>query len=135
MYPTREQSCAGKSRRCLLSRVDTIIENYRQQLAQELAACCVMNRSKTEPDGVRLGGLPSFLFRSAGYIPEGGSMLSAGKAVKVSIYLSEGSKHHGVPTYSSILDFLFYRGRLRRNCPEGDSRVWRGSPHAFRQHC
>jgi PII-like signaling protein len=37
-------------------------------------------------------------------------MLSAGKAVKVSIYLSEGSKHHGVPTYSSILDFLFYRG-------------------------
>jgi PII-like signaling protein len=37
-------------------------------------------------------------------------MLSAGKALKVSIYLSEGSKHHGVPTYSSILDFLFYRG-------------------------
>jgi PII-like signaling protein len=37
-------------------------------------------------------------------------MLSAGKAIKVSIYLSEGSKHHGVPTYSSILDFLFYRG-------------------------
>jgi PII-like signaling protein len=37
-------------------------------------------------------------------------MLSAGKAVKVSIYVSEGSKHHGFPTYSSILDFLFYRG-------------------------
>jgi PII-like signaling protein len=37
-------------------------------------------------------------------------MLSAGKAVKVSIYLSEGSTHHGVATYSSILDFLFYRG-------------------------
>jgi PII-like signaling protein len=37
-------------------------------------------------------------------------MLSAGKAVKVSIYLSEGSTHHGVPTYSSIIDFLFYRG-------------------------
>jgi PII-like signaling protein len=37
-------------------------------------------------------------------------MLNAGKAMKVSIYLSEGSKHHGVPTYSSILDFLFYRG-------------------------
>jgi PII-like signaling protein len=37
-------------------------------------------------------------------------MLNAGKAVKVSIYLSEGSKHRGVPTYSSILDFLFYRG-------------------------
>jgi PII-like signaling protein len=37
-------------------------------------------------------------------------MLSAGKAVKVSIYLSEGSTHHGAPAYSSILDFLFYRG-------------------------
>ncbi|MGA7343269.1 MAG: DUF190 domain-containing protein [Terracidiphilus sp.] len=37
-------------------------------------------------------------------------MLKAGKALKVSIYVSEGSKHHGIPTYSSILDFLFYRG-------------------------
>jgi PII-like signaling protein len=37
-------------------------------------------------------------------------MLNAGKALKVTIYVSEGSKHHGVPTYSSILDFLFYRG-------------------------
>jgi PII-like signaling protein len=37
-------------------------------------------------------------------------MLSAGKAVKVSIYLSEGVTHHGVPVSSSILDFLFYRG-------------------------
>ena len=37
-------------------------------------------------------------------------MLKAGKALKVSIYVSEGSKHHGVLAYSSILDFLFYRG-------------------------
>lgn len=37
-------------------------------------------------------------------------MLQAGKAVKVSIYMSEGSTHHGVSAYSSILDFLFYRG-------------------------
>jgi PII-like signaling protein len=37
-------------------------------------------------------------------------MLKAGKAVKVSIYLSEGSAHHGVASYSSIIDFLFYRG-------------------------
>lgn len=36
-------------------------------------------------------------------------MLNAGKAVKVSIYLSEGATHHGVPVYSSILDFLFFR--------------------------
>jgi PII-like signaling protein len=37
-------------------------------------------------------------------------MLNAGKALKVSIYTSEGSTHHGVATYSGILDFLFYRG-------------------------
>ncbi len=37
-------------------------------------------------------------------------MLQPGKAVKVIIYLSEGATHHGVPVYSSILDFLFYRG-------------------------
>lgn len=37
-------------------------------------------------------------------------MLRAGKAVKVVIYLSEGSSHRGVSSYSRILDFLFYRG-------------------------
>lgn len=37
-------------------------------------------------------------------------MLKAGKALKVSIYVSEGSTRHGVPTYSGILDFLLYRG-------------------------
>ncbi len=37
-------------------------------------------------------------------------MLTTGKAIKVSIYLSEGSTHHGVATSSSILDFLFFRG-------------------------
>src|SRR5580658_37833 len=31
-------------------------------------------------------------------------MLSAGKALKVSIYLSEGTKHRGVSAYSAILD-------------------------------
>src|ERR1700739_1039461 len=36
-------------------------------------------------------------------------MLKAGKALKVSIYVSEGSKYRGVPAYSTILDFLFYR--------------------------
>jgi PII-like signaling protein len=69
-----------------------------------------MNLNQTEPDGAHLGVLLNSLSRNADYIPEGGRMLSAGKAMKVSIYLSEGSKHHGVPTYSSILDFLFYRG-------------------------
>lgn len=37
-------------------------------------------------------------------------MLSAGKAIKVSIYLSEGSGRHGVSSYASVLDFLFFRG-------------------------
>ncbi len=37
-------------------------------------------------------------------------MLQAGKAVKVTIYLSEGATYHGGATYSAIIDFLFYRG-------------------------
>src|ERR1035437_7430141 len=37
-------------------------------------------------------------------------MLQPGKAIKVTIYLSDGATHHGVPVYSSILDCLFYRG-------------------------
>jgi uncharacterized protein len=37
-------------------------------------------------------------------------MLTGGKAVKVTLYLSDGAKRHGVPVYSSILDFLFHSG-------------------------
>jgi PII-like signaling protein len=37
-------------------------------------------------------------------------MLNPGKAVKVSIYITEGSTHKGAAAYSSILDFLFFRG-------------------------
>lgn len=37
-------------------------------------------------------------------------MLQAGKAVKVSIYLSEGSRHHNASSESSILDFLLHHG-------------------------
>lgn len=37
-------------------------------------------------------------------------MLQAGKAVKVSIYVSDGATHRGAPTSSTILDFLFFRG-------------------------
>ena len=37
-------------------------------------------------------------------------MLQAGKAVKVSIYLSEGATYHGCAAESAILDFLFFRG-------------------------
>lgn len=37
-------------------------------------------------------------------------MLRTGKAVKVTLYLSDGAKHHGVPVYASVLDFLFHSG-------------------------
>lgn len=37
-------------------------------------------------------------------------MLTTGKAVKVTLYLSDGAKHHGVPVYTTILDFLFHSG-------------------------
>lgn len=37
-------------------------------------------------------------------------MLATGKAVKVTLYLSDGVTHHGVPVYNSILDFLFRNG-------------------------
>lgn len=37
-------------------------------------------------------------------------MQQLGKALKVSIYVTEGETHHGVAVASSILDFLFYRG-------------------------
>jgi PII-like signaling protein len=37
-------------------------------------------------------------------------MLTSGKAVKVTLYLSDGAKYHGVPVYSSILDYLFHSG-------------------------
>jgi PII-like signaling protein len=37
-------------------------------------------------------------------------MLQSGKAVKVTLYLSDGAKHHGIPVYTDILDFLFHSG-------------------------
>jgi PII-like signaling protein len=37
-------------------------------------------------------------------------MLTAGKALKVSIYLSEGSRHHGAASEACILDFLLQHG-------------------------
>ena len=37
-------------------------------------------------------------------------MLQSGKAVKVTLYLSDGAKQHHIPVYSSILDFLFNSG-------------------------
>lgn len=37
-------------------------------------------------------------------------MLTTGKAVKVTIYLSDGAMQHHVPVYTSILDFLFRGG-------------------------
>jgi PII-like signaling protein len=37
-------------------------------------------------------------------------MLQAGKALKVCIYLSEGSRHHGTASEATILDFLLHQG-------------------------
>jgi hypothetical protein len=37
-------------------------------------------------------------------------MLTTGKALKVTIYLSDGAKHHGMPVYTTVLDFLFKNG-------------------------
>ncbi len=37
-------------------------------------------------------------------------MLTTGKAIKVTLYLSDSAKHHGVPVYTSLLDFLFKHG-------------------------
>ncbi|MGB8261601.1 MAG: DUF190 domain-containing protein [Terracidiphilus sp.] len=37
-------------------------------------------------------------------------MLQTGKAVKVSVFVSDGAKHHGVPVYTSLVDFLFKSG-------------------------
>jgi PII-like signaling protein len=37
-------------------------------------------------------------------------MLTTGKAVKVTLYMSDTAKHHGVPVYTSTLDFLFKHG-------------------------
>jgi PII-like signaling protein len=37
-------------------------------------------------------------------------MLTTGKAVKVTIYMSDTAKHHGVPVYTGVLDFLFRHG-------------------------
>jgi PII-like signaling protein len=41
---------------------------------------------------------------------EGERMLTTGKAVKVTVYVSDGAKFHHVPVYTSILDFLFQSG-------------------------
>jgi PII-like signaling protein len=41
---------------------------------------------------------------------EKGKTMQTGKALKVSIYINEGSTHHGFTTASTILDYLFYRG-------------------------
>jgi PII-like signaling protein len=37
-------------------------------------------------------------------------MLTTGKAMKVTLYLSDGAKHKGVPVYTSALDYLYKHG-------------------------
>ena len=57
-------------------------------------------------------------------------MLLAGKAAKVTIYLSDGAKHHGVPVYTSLLDFLFHSGVEGATVLKGVA----GFGHAHRIH-
>ncbi|HWE83728.1 MAG TPA: DUF190 domain-containing protein [Terracidiphilus sp.] len=37
-------------------------------------------------------------------------MLTSGKATKVTVYLSDTAKHHGMPVYTSVLDYLYKNG-------------------------
>lgn len=37
-------------------------------------------------------------------------MLTTGKAIKVTLYLSDGAKHRGVPVYTTALDYLYKHG-------------------------
>jgi PII-like signaling protein len=57
-------------------------------------------------------------------------MLTSGKAVKVTLYLSDGAKHLGVPVYASILDFLFHSGIGGATVVKGVA----GFGHAHRIH-
>lgn len=57
-------------------------------------------------------------------------MLITGKAVKVILYLSDGAKHHGVPVYTSILDFLFHSGIAGATAIKGIA----GFGHGHRLH-
>src|ERR1017187_10051242 len=57
-------------------------------------------------------------------------MLTSGKGVKVTLYLSDGAKHHGVPVYTSILDFLFHSGIAGATVVKGVA----GFGHAHRIH-
>jgi len=59
-------------------------------------------------------------------------MLTSGKAVKVSIYLSDGAKHHGIPVYTSILDFLFRNSVYGAHGPQGRGRFRIHPPHPLR---
>jgi len=59
-------------------------------------------------------------------------MLTSGKAVKVSIYLSDGAKHHGIPIYTSLLDYLFHNGVYGATVLKGVAGF--GSTHRMHSH-
>jgi PII-like signaling protein len=44
------------------------------------------------------------------WLKKGAAMLSTGKATKVTVYLSDGAKHKGIPVYTGVLDFLYKQG-------------------------
>lgn len=57
-------------------------------------------------------------------------MLVSGKAVKVSIYLSDGARHKGVPVYTGVLDFLYKNGVSGATVLKGVA----GFGHSHRMH-
>lgn len=59
-------------------------------------------------------------------------MLTTGKAVKVIIYVSDGAKHHGMPVYSSVLDFLFHSGIAGATVVKGVAGF--GAAHRLHSH-
>jgi hypothetical protein len=52
-------------------------------------------------------------------VPQEPSMLNAGPAKKVSIYVGEDHQYHGQSLYSAILDYLFHTGVSGANVMRG----------------
>jgi len=60
--------------------------------------------------GTVLGRAAEILISLRGVKAQGGTMLQAGPAKKVSVYVGEDHQYHGQSLYSAILNFLFYHG-------------------------
>jgi Uncharacterized ACR, COG1993 len=109
--------CARHGRE-IMTKVPEDLQKSVQELiarnASELAELLVELLEQVRK-GNRAGGgisdMPlSFWLRSAGSKAREGTMLKAGPAKNVSIYVGEDHEYHGQSLYSAILNFLFYHG-------------------------